>query len=191
MNHWGDVRQLVIEQTARGLLEQVMPGEDWTDEHHRETPRRFATMLEELTDSEDAAFKFTTFQSDSKEMVVVRDIPFYTLCAHHIIPFFGKCHIGYVPNGSIAGLSKFARTVKFWTRGLWSQEELTTKIAEFLEDNLTPQGVAVVMEAEHLCMTMRGVQVPGARTTTSAMRGVFIQDGNPARMEFFDLVRRA
>jgi GTP cyclohydrolase I len=176
---------------ARTFLEKVIPGEDWNDEHHLETPRRFARMLIELTDSEDAAFKFTTFASDSKEMVVVRDIPFYTLCAHHIIPFFGKCHIGYVPDGQIAGLSKFARTVKFWTRGLWSQEELTTKIAEFLEDNLTPQGVAVVMEAEHLCMTMRGVQVPGASTTTSAMRGVFIQEGNPARMEFLDLVRRS
>lgn len=162
---------------------------DTSDDHTQDTPRRFAQMLIDLTTQE--GFKFTTFDNTEKvdEMITVRDIPFYTLCQHHVIPFFGKAHVAYIPQGKIAGLSKFARTVKMFAKGLWVQEHLTAEIADFLESRLEPLGIAVVMEAEHLCMTMRGVQVPGAMTTTSAMRGVFLDPEKGARQEFLSLIK--
>lgn len=157
--------------------------------HYKDTPERFVKMLEELTIPEN--FQFTTFPNKDPridEMVVVQDIPFYTLCAHHIIPFFGYCHIAYIPEESVAGLSKFARTVKAASKGFHIQEELTASIADFIEKRLEPKGVAVVMRAEHLCMTMRGVQVPGTQTTTSSMRGVFLDPEKGARQEFLSLI---
>jgi GTP cyclohydrolase I len=141
-------------------------------------------MLKELTTPE--SFNFTVFDNTSglDEMITLEKIPFYTLCAHHIVPFYGHAHVAYVPDGSIAGLSKFARAVKAMARKLTVQEELTSEIADFLEEKLNPQGVAVVLRAEHLCMAMRGAQAPGVITTTSAMRGVFADHSRTAKAEF-------
>lgn len=143
-------------------------------------------MLRELTTPE--AFDFTTFDSESDEMVIVRDIPFNALCAHHIIPFVGIAHIGYVPNGRLAGLSKFGRLVRHHAAALTVQEELTADIASSIELALSPAGVAVVLEAEHLCMTIRGVQMPGTKTITSKMTGVFADHDRLARTEFLRLI---
>jgi GTP cyclohydrolase I len=165
----------------------------WSDrynldnEHFRKTPERFVKMLRELTHQE--SFDFTTFDSAADEMIVVKDIEFVSLCAHHIVPFMGKCHIAYVPAGRIAGLSKFARAVKTLAKDLTVQEELTNNIANFLVDRLDPKGVAVVMEAEHLCMTIRGVQSPGTKTITSKMTGIFADHNRLARQEFFNLIK--
>lgn len=160
------------------------------NEHTADTPMRFAKMLWDLTHPE--PFNFTTFLNDNKvdEMVVVKDIPFYSLCQHHIVPFFGKAHIGYIPGSRIAGLSKFARVVRTTARGLWVQELLGVAIADTLEGGLKdPIGLAVVLEAEHLCMAMRGVQVANSCTTTSVMRGAFADHSRQARSEFFSLIR--
>jgi GTP cyclohydrolase I len=121
-------------------------------------------------------------------MVVVKDIQFYTFCAHHMIPFFGIAHIGYVPQGRILGLSKFARVVRYYSTRLNVQEELTRDIGKRLSGALNPLGIAVVMSAEHLCMTMRGIRSPGAQMTTSYMTGVFRDDNNNARQEFLALI---
>ena len=183
------VSQIEIDVAQELLV--MTTGLDPQTDHGENTPQRFAQMLSDLTTRDE--FSFTTFDNTEKvdEMITVRDIPFYTLCNHHVIPFFGKAHIAYIPQGKIAGLSKFARTVKYFAKGLWVQEHLTSEIADFLEDKLEPLGVAVVMEAEHLCMTMRGVQVPGAMTTTSAMRGVFLDPEKGARQEFLSLIKGA
>ena len=167
-------------------LRTALPRYDWDSQHFSSTPQRFTRMLRELTTPE--SFVFTTFESDIDEMVVLSHISFYTFCAHHIIPFFGEAHVAYVPNGKLCGLSKIARVVESCCRSLNVQEELTADIADFLEDKLEPKGVAVVMEAEHLCMTMRGVKAAGTRTTTSAMRGVFLDPTKDARPEFLQLI---
>jgi GTP cyclohydrolase I len=175
-----------------GAVEQIFSGlEAWDrtpDEHKAETPERFLKMLWQLTTREE--FKFTTFPANGNdEMIVLSPIPFYTMCAHHTAPFHGTVSIGYVPDQKIAGLSKFARTVRYLAKGFWVQEELTTAIADFLEENLSPLGVAVLVEAEHLCMAMRGVEVAGVVTTTSAMRGVFGDHSRTAKAEFLQITR--
>jgi GTP cyclohydrolase IA len=165
------------------LLKTLVPGFSLDNEHHRGTPARYVKMMKELCEPEE--FTFTTFPTDTNDMVVLGPLPFYTLCAHHVIPFHGSAFVGYVPNGHIAGLSKFARAVKFVAKGLWDQESLTARLADFLEENLKePKGVAVVMEAEHLCMAMRGVETPGVITTTSVMRGVYADHARTAKAEF-------
>lgn len=173
---------------ATGLLTYAA-GLDPTTEHGRGTSARFVKMMMELTTPEE--FNFTTFDNTEHvdEMIIIQNIPFYTLCNHHVIPFFGEAHIAYIPDKDIAGLSKFARTVKYFAKGLWVQEHLTTEIADYLEEKLEPLGIAIVMKAEHLCMTMRGVQTPGALTTTSAMRGVFLDPTKGARNEFLTLIK--
>lgn len=172
---------------ARQLLEYVV-ADDWErSEHLKDTPARFVDMLQDLTTPEE--FEFTTFVSDVDEMVVLKDVPFYTFCAHHILPFHGRAHVGYIPNGRICGISKLARVVEYYSRSLNVQEELTETIALAIDDRLNPLGVAVVMEAEHLCMTMRGVEVAGTRTVTSSMKGVFLNPEKGARAEFLALVR--
>jgi GTP cyclohydrolase I len=174
---------------AQGLLSSL---DAWssTPEHHRaNTPIRFATMLEEMTRRE--PFKFTAFESDSEDMVVLDRIPFYTLCAHHVVPFYGYAYVGYVPDGHIAGLSKFARAVQYCAKGFHVQEELTKEIADFLEAELDPAGIAVVMRAEHLCMAMRGAQVPGVMTTTSRMTGVFADHNRTAKAEFMSIIKES
>lgn len=183
---WGDLLKGVRdEQLVAELLRRF--GVDATSEHMKDTPKRFIQMMTELTTHE--PFNFTTFEATSDEMVTLSPIPFYTLCAHHVVPFYGKAHIGYVPEGRIAGLSKFGRLVKNMARGLWVQEELTAAIANALESELQPRGVAVILEGEHMCMSMRGVQMPGVVTRTASMRGVFADHDRTAKMEFLAAIR--
>jgi len=154
--------------------------------HTKETPQRAAKAWLELTRGED--FKPTAFTNmDIDQMVVCQDIPFYSLCAHHMLPFFGQAHVAYIPKDKLLGLSKLARTVESMSRGLSVQEELTKDVMDFLIEVLDPKGVAVVLKGTHLCMTMRGVEKPGA-TTTSAMHGVFLDPTKEARSEFFNII---
>lgn len=170
-------------------LVDLMPDTNWEDPEMQKTPERWAKMMIELTDRTPHDFEFTMFDSFMDEMIVVEDIPVVTLCSHHLIPFIGKCQIGYVPQGRVAGLSKFPRLVNQICKGTWKQEDLTEEIAEVLEARLRPLGVAVVIRAEHLCMTIRGVQAPGTRTTTSKMTGCFADHSRTARAEFLSLIR--
>jgi GTP cyclohydrolase I len=174
----------VITGEMKELLQHITGINFDAAEHTRKTPERFVKMLKDLTTPQE--FDFTVFDNDKHldEMVSLRDIPFYTLCAHHVVPFFGMAHIGYVPGNSIAGLSKFSRAVQAKARTLTVQEDLTVEIADFLEEKLQPKGVIVVLEAEHLCMAMRGVQTPGVRTRTTAVRGVFADHNRTAKAEF-------
>jgi GTP cyclohydrolase IA len=155
-----------------------------------DTPRRAAAALWELTRGyEENPYEIlATFAAENyDEMVVVRDVPFYSLCEHHLLPFHGKAHVGYVPDGRIVGLSKIPRVVNAYARRLQVQERLTDQIASCLEEVLQPRGVIVVVEAEHLCMSMRGVQTPGATTITSALRGVLLTkpEARAEALEFF------
>jgi GTP cyclohydrolase I len=161
----------------------------------RATPDRVARALRELTDGygvkpeeviADAVFDEQSYD----EMVLVRDIPFYSLCEHHMLPFFGQVHVGYLPKGKVIGLSKIPRLVEVFSRRLQIQEQLTRQVAEALNTALVPRGVGVVVEARHLCMEMRGVETPGGRMVTSCMLGTFRRDPR-TRAEFLDLVRRA
>lgn len=158
------------------------------DEHMGETPMRFLRGLMELTNQDPDDARFTTFLSDHDEMVVCQDIPFVTLCAHHLLPFIGKAHVAYIPNGKIVGLSKIPRLVRYMSRKPNVQEELTEEIAGFMEKALEPKGIAVFMEAEHLCASIRGVQVNGMTTKTSKMTGVFLDPAKGARQEFLQLL---
>lgn len=165
-----------IEQGVRLILEGV--GEDPEREGLLKTPERVARMYEECFAGlyEDPAVHFeTTFDEHHGELVIVRDIPFYSMCEHHLAPFFGKAHVAYVPakTGRICGISKLARLVDVYARRPQVQERLTSQVADTLVEQLNPQGVIVIMEAEHLCMSMRGVKKPGSKTTTSAVRGIF------------------
>lgn len=158
------------------------------DGHGEDTPRRFLVMLSELTSHRHCdgdCLKWKVFINDGMdEMIVVQDIPFVSVCNHHVIPFMGFAHVAYVPDKKIAGLSKFARVVDHFARALQVQERLTAQVADFLEERLEPRGVGVILRAEHLCMTIRGVQKPGALTTTAAMRGVFADHDRTAKAEF-------
>jgi len=175
-----------LEQAARLVLEQTT-GLD-VDDHGADTPKRFIRMLRELTSPE--PFNFTTFPNDkgSQEMVVVQDIPFVSLCNHHVVPFVGVAHVGYIPNDRLVGLSKLARVVRHYAKSLQVQERLTQQIADRLVEELEPLGVAVVLKAEHMCMTIRGVQTPGTKTTTSAMLGVFSDHDRTAKAEFMQII---
>ena len=158
-------------------------GRDVTSEHLADTPRRVAASLIELLTPRD--FAMTTFPNDEgyEELVLVRDIPFHSLCEHHLLPFRGVAHVGYVPGDRLVGLSKLARVVELFARDLQVQERLTKQVADYLQEELAPRGVGVVIEAEHLCMSMRGVQAAGATTTTSTFLGVLAGDG-PMRRQF-------
>ena len=182
------VNEVVVGE-LRELLQHIT-GTNFAAEHMLRTPERFMKMLQELTTPE--PFEFTVFDNASgiDEMIILEQIPFYTLCAHHMVPFFGHAYVAYVPEGCIAGLSKFARAVKNMAKKLTVQEELTSEIADFLEAKLNPKGVAVVLKAEHLCMAMRGVQAPGVLTTTSAMRGVFSDHTRTAKAEFMSVINK-
>ena len=170
---------------VRDLL--VALGRDVTDPGLRETPRRVAAAYAELLTPE--PFSLTTFPNEEgyDELVVVRDIPFHSLCMHHLLPFHGVAHVAYLPGERIVGLSKLARVVELFARDLQLQERLTMQVASFLEEHLQPKGVGVVIEAEHLCMSLRGVQKAGARTTTSALFGL-LRDDPRTRQEFLSLV---
>ena len=184
------VDQDKIERACRLLLEGM--GEDPEREGLLETPERVARMYAELLagmDSDASEHLSKTFSVASNDVVVERDITFYSLCEHHLLPFYGKAAIGYIPNGRVAGLSKLARTVEVYARRLQLQEQLCAQVADALMDYLAPRGAIVLMEAEHMCMTMRGVQKPGTKTVTLARRGVFETD--PALEErFFRMLGR-
>ena len=166
-----------IEQAVKLFLEGI--GEDTAREGLRDTPKRIAQMCEELFGGYqmDAAGHLSrVFHSDTGDMVVEKDITFYSTCEHHLLPFYGKVHIGYIPDGRVVGLSKLARTVETYARRAQIQEQLTSQIADALMKYLSPRGVMVMVEAEHMCMSMRGIKKPGAKTAVYAVRGVFEQD---------------
>ncbi|MBR3753775.1 MAG: GTP cyclohydrolase I FolE [Clostridia bacterium] len=180
-----------IEAAIREIL--IAIGEDPDREGLVETPDRVARMYEEifsgLEEDPEKHLKIFT-EEDNDEMVVVRDIPLYSMCEHHLIPFIGKAHIAYIPGeGRVIGLSKLARIVNCFARRPQLQERLTSQVADFLYDNLKPQGVAVVVEAEHLCMTMRGARASGSQTRTSAMRGIMRSDAR-TRAEAMSLLSK-
>ena len=166
-------------------------GEDSAREGLKKTPTRVGEAMQFLTqgyqqDAEDI-LRGALFEEDYRQMVVVKDIPFYSLCEHHLLPFFGKAHVAYIPNGMITGLSKIARMVDVFARRLQVQERMTTQIKDCIQQTLNPLGVMVVIEAEHLCMQMRGVQKPHAVTTTSDFTGAF--NRAETREEFMNLIR--
>ncbi|MBI2766771.1 MAG: GTP cyclohydrolase I FolE [Chloroflexi bacterium] len=165
-------------------------GEDPTREGLLETPRRIADMYAEIFSGmtiDPVEYLKVGFEVAHDEMVILRDIPFYSMCEHHFLPFHGRAHVGYIPDGRVAGVSKLARVVDAFARRPQIQEQLTSQVAQAIMDGLNADGVAVVIEAEHLCMTMRGVQKPGSRMITSAMRGQFKQS-SVTRAEFLSLV---
>ena len=172
------------------LLEAV--GEDPTREGLVKTPERVARSMEYLTSgyrtNVDDVLNGALFSVDYNEMVIVRDIDFYSLCEHHLLPFFGKCHVAYIPNGKVIGLSKVPRLVDMFSRRLQLQERMTNQIAETIRETIQPLGVAVVCEGTHLCMAMRGVEKQQSTTVTSAMLGAFRNDAR-TRGEFLQLIK--
>lgn len=184
------VDQDKVREAVRLLLEGI--GEDPTREGLVETPDRVARMYSELCDGMDRSASehlSKTFAVSGDDLVIERDITFYSLCEHHMLPFYGKAAIGYIPNGRVAGLSKLARTVEVFARRLQLQEQLTAQVADALMAELDCKGAIVYMEAEHMCMTMRGVQKPGTKTATLARRGAFIE--NPElEARFFRMLDR-
>lgn len=177
---------LAAERAVAALLAAL--GQDPDDHHTRDTPRRVAAALAELLTPR--SFNLTTFPNDEgyDELVLARDIRFHSLCQHHMLPFTGIAHVGYLPGDRILGLSKLARVVELFARGLQVQERLTKQVADWLQEHLAPKGVGVVLEAEHLCMSLRGVQASGATTVTSAVHGR-LRDDPRSRAEFFALTR--
>lgn len=179
-----------IQQAVRMILEAV--GEDPDREGLRDTPRRVADFYEEVFGGlfRDPAERLSAiFQEEYDEMVIVRDIPFESMCEHHLLPFFGKAHVVYIPKkGRVVGLSKLARIVEDFSRRPQLQERLTSQVADLLMAKLKPHGVMVVVEAEHMCMTMRGVRKPGATTVTSAVRGILASSA-ASRAEALSLIK--
>ncbi|MBG0744701.1 MAG: GTP cyclohydrolase I FolE [Cylindrospermopsis raciborskii KL1] len=186
------VSQSEMEQAVRTLLLGL--GEDPDREGLRDTPKRVVKALKFLTsgyqESLDELLNGAVFHEDANEMVLVRDIDLFSSCEHHILPILGRAHVAYIPNGKVIGLSKIARICEMYGRRLQVQERLTRQIADALQGLLQPQGVAVVVEATHMCMVMRGVQKPGSWTVTSSMQGVFADDAR-TRQEFLDLIRHS
>ena len=175
------------EHAVRNLLTAL--GQNVHDPELLETPRRVVATFEELLTP--ATFELTTFENAEgyDELVIVRDIPVTSLCAHHLLPFTGVAHVGYLPDERILGLSKLARAVESFARGLQVQERLTSQVGAWLTTSLRPKGVGVVIEAEHLCMTVRGVHASGARTVTSSLHGL-VRDDSRTRAEFLALAGR-
>ena len=180
-----------MQPIVRQLLVEL--GEDPDREGLKNTPRRVEKAMRFLTSGYqadvDAIINDALFTVDYNEMVIVKDIDFYSLCEHHLLPFFGKCHIAYIPKGRVIGLSKIPRLVDVFARRLQLQERLTSQIAETIREKVQPMGVAVVIEGTHLCMSMRGVEKQNSFAVTSAMHGIF-RDNARTRMEFLELIRR-
>jgi GTP cyclohydrolase I len=182
-------------ENLEALFRQVLVrlGEDPERHGLQRTPARIANALSFLTSgyqqTVEEVVEDAIFPDDCNEMVIVKDVEFYSQCEHHMLPFFGRVHVGYVPDGKIIGLSKIARIVDVFARRLQVQERMTSQIAEGLMKILAPRGVGVVVEARHFCMMMRGVQKQNSSTLSSAMRGIFQEDAR-TRMEFMDLIRR-
>lgn len=176
----------IAEDCVANILAYV--GENNVREGLLETPKRYIKFLNEFLNPPD--FKFTTFENDgSDEMIIVKDIPFYSLCEHHMAPFFGTAHVAYIPNKRIVGISKIPRAVDTIANKLQNQERITKQIADLLMKELSPKGVAVVLTARHMCMEMRGVKKPGANTITSCMLGTFKDEIN-CRQEFLNLIKQ-
>ncbi|KHG40955.1 MULTISPECIES: GTP cyclohydrolase I FolE [Nostocales] len=186
------VTEAEMMQAVRTLL--IGLGENPDREGLKDTPKRVVKALKFLTNgydqSVDELLNGAVFTEDANEMVLVRDIDIFSSCEHHILPIIGRAHVAYIPNGKVIGLSKIARICEMYARRLQVQERLTLQIANALQGLLKPQGVAVVIEATHMCMVMRGVQKPGSWTVTSAMRGVFSEDAR-TREEFMNLIRHS
>ena len=171
------VDQKKVQEAIKLLLEGI--GEDTDREGLKETLERIGRMYEEICggmDQDAGEHLSKVFSVDNNEMVLEKDITFYSTCEHHLLPFYGKAHVAYIPDQRVAGLSKLARTVEVFARRPQIQENLTAQIADALEEYLQPKGVMVMIEAEHMCMTMRGVQKPGSKTVTSIVRGTFAED---------------
>lgn len=181
-----EVDLVAAERAVHDLLTAL--GRDPQSEHLADTPRRVAHAFAELLTPE--PFDLTTFPNNEgyDELVLARDIPFRSLCEHHLLPFHGVAHVGYIPDGRILGLSKLARVVELFASDLQVQERLTQQVADWLELHLAPKGVGIVLEAEHMCMSLRGVRAHGAQTLTSAVRGLMRDDAR-SRHEFFALTR--
>lgn len=179
-----------MEDLIRKMLMEI--GEDPEREGLKDTPRRVKKSMEFLMagykQDEKEIIKSAIFNEDCNDMVILKDIEFYSMCEHHMLPFFGKCHIGYIPKGKIFGVSKLARLVDVFARRLQLQERLTTQIAETIHDAIDPVGVGVVMEAQHLCMVMRGVEKQHSKMVTSAMLGSFRKEIS-TRNEFLNLIK--
>ncbi len=179
-----------IEKAVREILAAI--GEDPNRAGIKDTPKRVARMYEELfagLDKDPGEEASVFHEEDHEEMVMVKNIPFYSMCEHHLVPFFGKAHVVYIPSkGKVTGLSKLVRVIEGFARRPQVQERLTSQIADCLMERLKPQGVMVVIEAEHLCMSMRGVKKPGSVTTTSGLRGIFQKDAK-TRSEALSLIK--
>ncbi|MDO4519809.1 MAG: GTP cyclohydrolase I FolE [Eubacteriales bacterium] len=178
-----------IEQAIRLYLEGI--GEDVNREGLIDTPNRIARMCEEIyggMDMDPAEPLAKQFTVDNNEMVLEKDITFYSMCEHHLMPFYGKAHIAYIPDGKVVGLSKLARTVDIYARRAQIQEKLSAQIADALETHLNPKGVMVMIEGEHMCMTMRGIKKPGSKTVTVVKRGVFAENEQLQNL-FLSMVR--
>jgi GTP cyclohydrolase I len=186
----GRVDHEKIEKAVKMILEAV--GEDPDREGLLDTPKRVAKMYSEVFEGlsiDPKEYFDVVFGEDHEELVLVKDIPFFSMCEHHLVPFYGKAHVGYIPRGGrVAGLSKLARAVEAVARRPQLQERITSTVANAILEKLDPHGVVVVIEAEHMCMTMRGVRKPGAKTITSAVRGCFESDST-ARAEVFSLIK--
>lgn len=185
-NHFVDKKK--IKEAVRLLLEAI--GEDPDRDGLKDTPDRVARMYEEIFghgEEEPQVSLSKTFDEQHHELVLVKDIPFFSMCEHHLMPFFGKAHVAYIPNGQIVGISKLARVVEAFARRPQVQERMTSQIAEIINNKLKPDGVAVVCEAVHTCMTMRGVKKPGSSVITSAVRGAF-QKNVSSRAEVMALI---
>ena len=166
-----------INQGVQLIIEGI--GEDASREGLVETPDRIARMYEEIFAglNEDASVHLSkTFSTQNTDMIIEKDITFYSMCEHHFLPFYGKAHIAYIPNGRVAGLSKLARTVEVYARRPQLQERMTVQIADAIMENLDAKGAMVIIEAEHMCMTMRGIKKPGSRTVTISSKGIFTED---------------
>ncbi|EGL82853.1 GTP cyclohydrolase 1 [Caldalkalibacillus thermarum TA2.A1] len=185
-----EVDKAKIEQAVRMILEAI--GENPDREGLVDTPKRVARMYEEVFSgmrTDPGHYFDVIFGEDHEELVLVKDIPFFSMCEHHLVPFFGKAHVAYIPKGGrVTGLSKLARAVEAIARRPQLQERITSTVADTMVEKLDPHGVVVVVEAEHMCMTMRGVKKPGAKTVTSAVRGCFEHDA-AARAEVFSLIK--
>lgn len=184
------VNEEKIEAAVKLLLEGM--GEDASREGLIETPGRIARMYGEIfggMDEDVSAHLSKRFRVENNEMVVEKDIVFYSTCEHHLMPFFGKTHVAYIPNGEVVGLSKLARTVEAFARRPQIQERMTAQIADAIMEHLSPQGVMIMVEAEHMCMTMRGVKKPGSQTVTVVTRGAFTKN-QELQEKFFHMVAR-
>lgn len=178
------VNQEKVKEAIKLLLEGI--GEDTQREGLKDTPDRIARMYEEICSGMEenvAEHLSKVFSVENNEMVLEKDITFYSTCEHHLMPFYGKAHVAYIPNGKVVGLSKLARTVEVYAKRLQIQEQMTGQIAEAIMEHLSPQGVMVMLEAEHMCMTMRGIKKPGSKTVSVATRGIF--ENNPALQQQF------